>query len=213
MSVQRVVVVGASAGGIRALEALVAGVPAGFTAPMIVALHLAAGHKPLLPLVLNCAGALAAATAEDGERLRNGRIYVAPPDRHLMIHRENLRVTRGARQNPFRPSIDALFQSAAYYFGSRTIAIILSGALSDGSRGLYAIKRLGGLAAVQHPDDATHSSMPLSAMRRVGVDYALPAAEIGPLLAELVQRAPSDEPADAHSYRIELESNMDIAAA
>jgi two-component system, chemotaxis family, protein-glutamate methylesterase/glutaminase len=214
MAVERVVVIGASAGGVAALELLVGGLPADFPAAVLIVLHIAATQKSLLAGILSRAGPLRAAPAMDGAPLRAGHIYVAVADHHLMVERDRIKVTRGPKENHFRPSIDVLFRSAAYYFGARAIGVVMSGALSDGSSGLFAIKRLGGLAVIQDPDEALYSSMPLSALSRVDVDYGLPAAEIGALLSGLTkQPPPRSEPLDAAHYRKDLKADVDIAAA
>jgi two-component system chemotaxis response regulator CheB len=167
----------------------------------------------LLADVLSAAGPLRAAAPVDGEALRAGRIYVAPPDRHLMVDDDCVRITRGTKENHFRPSIDVLFRSAAYHYGSNAIGVVLSGSLSDGSSGLFAIRRLGGIAIVQDPDEALYSSMPVSAISRVDVDYTLPAREIGGLLSALVQQDTRSEPVDATNYRDDLKLDIDAAGS
>jgi two-component system chemotaxis response regulator CheB len=210
---ERVIVVGASAGGVAALESLVRGFPKDFAAAVLVVLHLGPTQKSILPALLDRAGPLRGSAARDGEPLQAGRIYVAVADHHLMLEADRVRVVRGPRENHFRPSIDVLFRAAAYYFGPRAIGVVLSGSLSDGSSGLYSIKRLGGTAVIQDPEEALFSSMPLSAMRRVDIDYALPVDQIGPLLAGLVREPTSAEPLDAAHYRKDLKFEIDIAAA
>jgi two-component system chemotaxis response regulator CheB len=213
MGVERLVAIGASAGGVSALESLVAGLPADFPAAVLVVLHIAPTQKSLLAPILSRAGRLPATAAVDGTPLRAGRVYVAVADRHLMVSKDCVRVTRGPKENNYRPSIDVLFRSAAYHFGSRTIGVVLSGALSDGSMGLLSIRRLGGYAVIQDPEDASYSSMPMNALRKVDVDHALPATEIGLLLTGLVEQGPRGEPIDAANYRGELKLDIDMAAA
>jgi two-component system, chemotaxis family, protein-glutamate methylesterase/glutaminase len=212
MKIDRVVVIGASAGGIAALERIAAALPADFPAPVLIVLHLAPKHRSLLDQILTRAGELPAAAASDGEPLERGRIYVAVPDRHLMVDDGSIGVTRGPKENHWRPSIDVLFRSAAYAYGARAIGVVLSGSLADGSSGLYAIRRMGGIAVIQDPEDAAYSSMPLNAMRRVDVDYSLPAREIGSLLAGLVTQPARPEPLDAADYRRDLKPDLDTAA-
>jgi two-component system chemotaxis response regulator CheB len=213
MNVERVVVIGASAGGVAVLESLVRGLPKDFAAAVFVVLHLGATQKSILPALLDRAGPLRASEARDGEPLQTGRVYVAVADHHVMVEANRVRVVRGPRENHFRPSIDVLFRSAAYYFGSRAIGVVLSGSLSDGSSGLHSIRRLGGIAVIQDPEEALFSSMPLSAMRRVDIDYALPVDQIGPLLAGLIGEPTRAEPLDASHYRKDLKFEIDIAAA
>jgi two-component system chemotaxis response regulator CheB len=124
---------------------------------------------------------------EDGQGFEPGFIYVAPPDHHLLVDDGHVAVKRGPKENGFRPSIDALFRSAAYSFGPGTIGVVLSGALSDGTSGLWSIKRLGGTAIVQDPYEARYPSMPRSALEYIEADYKVRSTEIAPLLTRLVQ--------------------------
>jgi two-component system chemotaxis response regulator CheB len=213
MSADRIVVIGASAGGVGALQEIARGLPPDFAAPILLVLHVAANHRSLLPDILSIAGPLRAELAVSNAPLRAGRIYVAPPDHHLLADKDRVVVSRGPKENMFRPSIDVLFRSAAYHFGARAIGVVLSGLLADGSSGLYAIRRLGGIAVIQDPDEAVHSSMPLSALRRVDIDYALPVSELAQLLAGLVKEPPRREPLDAAHYRQELKLGIDISSS
>jgi two-component system chemotaxis response regulator CheB len=187
MARKDVVVVGASAGGMTALEKLVAGLPAGLNASLFVVWHLPPGVKSVLPEVLQRAGHLPALNPADGDPIRPGHVYVAPNDRHMLLEQGYIRVTRGPKENRFRPAIDPLFRSAAYIYGPRAVGVVLSGALDDGTAGLWAIKLRGGTAIVQEPGDAMHRSMPLSALDNVAVDHRLPVDEIGPLIARLAR--------------------------
>jgi two-component system chemotaxis response regulator CheB len=150
-------------------------------------LHLSPHARSALPEILNRAGRLPAAQAADGERIRGGRIYVAPPDRHLLMQGDRARVTRGPRENGQRPAVDALFRSAAAAYGDRVIGVVLSGVLDDGTAGLYAIEEAGGTTIVQ--GDAEYQDMPRSAAAAVAVDHVAPLAEIGPLVTQLVSNA------------------------
>jgi two-component system, chemotaxis family, protein-glutamate methylesterase/glutaminase len=138
-----------------------------------------------LPEILNAKGPLPAVHARDGEEIRPRRIYAAVPDRHLLIEGGRIGVKRGPKENRFRPSIDALFRLAAYTHKADVIGVVLSGALDDGTSGLWSIKRLGGIAIVQNPQEAAFDSMPLNALEQVDIDYRRPAKEIGPLVAHL----------------------------
>jgi two-component system, chemotaxis family, protein-glutamate methylesterase/glutaminase len=182
----RVVVIGASAGGVESLREVVRQLPADFPAPVLAVLHVPAYQPSSLPGILSSAGPLPASHPDDGTVMKAGHIYVAPPDCHLLVDDDRLVVTKGPRENRFRPSIDALFRSAAYNYGSRVMGVVLSGALDDGTSGLWTIKRLGGIAIVQKPNDARFESMPLSALANVHVDHELPAGDIGTLLVRLV---------------------------
>jgi two-component system, chemotaxis family, protein-glutamate methylesterase/glutaminase len=187
MSRRDIVVVGASAGGVRALCSLVAQLPAGFPAAVCVVLHV--GARPSnLPDLLGASGPLPAEHAESGERLQPGRVYVAPPDHHLMLSDSTLVLTRGPREHHTRPAVDPLFRSAALSEGPRVIGVLLTGRLDDGTAGLQAIKECGGVAVVQEPSDAEEPSMPMSALQTVAVDHCVPLQRMGELLVQLVQQ-------------------------
>jgi two-component system chemotaxis response regulator CheB len=211
MVTKDIVVVGASAGGMQALERLVAGLPADLPAAVFVVWHLSPGVRSVLPQVLNRAGPLRAEFPADGDPVKPGRIYVAPNDHHLLLERGYIRVTKGPKENRFRPAVDPLFRSAAYIYGPRTIGIVLSGALDDGSAGLWAIKLRGGTAIVQDPEDAQHRSMPLNALDNVEADYKLPVAEMGPLLARLTREEAGPEPHIGPHERQKMEAEVAIA--
>lgn len=182
-----IVVIGASAGGIEPLIALIGRLPAGLATSVFVVVHTPPQAASRLPQILDRAGELPAAHAEDGEAIVPGRIYVAPPDRHLLVRRGAVEVSRGPRENHSRPAIDPLFRSAARSYGSRVVGVILSGALYDGAAGLLAVKERGGVAIVQDATEATISSMPLRALNLVDADLVLPAAEIGDAIARYAQ--------------------------
>jgi two-component system, chemotaxis family, protein-glutamate methylesterase/glutaminase len=187
-----IIVVGASAGGIEALKTMAGGLPRDLPASVFVVLHTSPESPDVLAEILARAGALPASSAVDGERIQPGRIYVAPPDRHLIIEPNRVRLTRGPKENRFRPAVDPLFRSAAQVYGPRVVGVILTGNLDDGTAGLWAVKRLGGTAIVQDPAEALAPSMPRSALRQVRVDHCLPVAEVAPVLARLATE-PSDE--------------------
>lgn len=180
-----IIVVGASAGGIEPLKQVVHGLPADLPAAVCVVLHVPAHGPSLLPRILSRAGRLPAVHPADQAPLQAGRIYVAPPDYHLLVKRGHVRVTRGPRENSNRPAADALFRTAARSHGEKVIGVVLSGVLDDGTAGLLAVKQGGGVAVVQHPDDALYSGMPDSVLNHVPVDYCLPAAELPGLLTRL----------------------------
>ncbi len=182
-----IVVVGASAGGVAALQSLVAGLPATFPAAVLVVLHIPAHTPSQLYTILARAGSLPVVSAVDGDTIAPGCVYVAPTDRHLLVEADRLRVTRGPKENRMRPAVDVLFRSAAYTLGPRVIGVVLSGMLDDGTAGLWAIKDRGGIALVQSPEDAQHASMPESALQHVAVDYTLPVAAMPALLVQLTQ--------------------------
>ena len=180
-----IIVIGGSAGGLEAMNAIVGGLPADLPAAVFVVLHTSPHSPGLLPEILNHRGPLPAAHARDGEPVTPGRIYVAPPDHHLLLEAGRVRVTRGPKENRFRPAVDPLFRSAALAYGPRVVGVVLSGWLDDGAAGLWAVKVRGGVAVVQDPDEAFARSMPESAMRQTRVDYRLRVADIAPTLAQV----------------------------
>lgn len=206
-----IVVVGASAGGMDALQKLVAQLPKDLPAALFVVWHLSPGLRSVLPEILTKNGSLQAINPEDGDPIRQGCIYVAPPDHHMLLERDYIRVTRGPKENRFRPAVDPLFRSAAYTFGLRAVGIVLSGALDDGTSGLWTIKLRGGTAIVQDPADALHRSMPLNAMENVAIDYKLSAAAIGKLLPTLVCEHAGPAPAVPEAAQRLLEHEVRVA--
>lgn len=189
-----IIVIGASTGGVEALSTLVAGLPADLPAALFVVLHLSPEAPSRLPAILSRVGRLRATHPADGEPIRLGHIYVAPPDRHLVLEPGRVRLVRGPRENRHRPAIDPLFRSAALAYGPQVIGVVLTGALDDGTAGLQAIKERDGLAVVQDPHDALVASMPESALEYVRVDYTVPMREMPALLTRLT-RSPSLESA------------------
>jgi two-component system chemotaxis response regulator CheB len=185
MKKRNIIVIGASAGGFEAIKQVIAGLPSDLDAAIFIVWHLSPKTIGILPDVLNKLSILHAKNARDFDEIRMGHIYIAPPDRHLLLEADHIRVTKGPKENRFRPAVDPLFRSAAYTFGNRVIGVVLSGALDDGTAGLWTIKERGGITIVQDPAEATVSSMPFNALREVKVDYTLSAAEIGPMLAIL----------------------------
>src|SRR5688572_6531577 len=173
------IVIGASAGGVRTLREMLRTVPADLPAAILAVVHIPTHSPSALPLVLNGSGPLPAKAAEDGEPLRKGKVYVAPPDRHLLIEGGRLRLTRGPRENRVRPCIDTLFRSAAVDLGPRVVGVVLSGTLDDGTAGLWAIKDRGGVPVVQRPAQAEHPDIPRNALAHVEVDHVLRVTEMG----------------------------------
>jgi two-component system chemotaxis response regulator CheB len=175
---RNIVVIGASAGGLEALKTLAAGLPANFPAAILVVIHVPPSGPNFLPHILSSVGPLPATQAEGGEPIRSGHIFVATPDRHLVIDGSHIRLTRAPKENHARPSINVLFRSAAYSLGHRVIGVVLSGMLDDGTSGLWTIKERAGMAMVQAPEEALYPSMPLSAIEHVPIDAILPAAKM-----------------------------------
>ena len=186
MATRDIIVIGASSGGVEALQDFAGSLPVDLPAALFVVLHLPTHFPSHLASILSRSGPLPATDAVDRQEIRRGTIYVAPPGFHLLVGDGFLSVARGPRVNRSRPSIDLLFQSAASSYGPRVIGVVLSGMLDDGTRGLAAIKRRGGCVVVQDPEEALFASMPRSAVEKVSVDRILPVADIGPALRELV---------------------------
>ncbi len=160
--------------------------PRDIPAAVFMVLHLAPEFESNLPAIINRSTQLTALAPADRTRIEHGRIYVAPPDRHLTIEDGVVRVQRGPRENRHRPAIDPLFRTAARNYGARVTGVVLSGYLDDGAAGLRAVRALGGYAIVQKPDDAAAGQMPESAINYAGADMVLPASEIGPQLVHRV---------------------------
>ena len=181
-----IVVMGASAGGIPPIERVLSALPSHFPAAVFITIHTAAEGPRLLSDVLNRMSSLPVSYAMDGDTVRKSRVYLAPPDRHMLLDNGVIRVTAGPRENRHRPAIDPLFRSAARAYGSRVVAVVFSGLLDDGTAGLKAISRHGCISIVQDPEEARFASMPLNAMENDSPKYVLPVQQIGPTLVRLV---------------------------
>jgi two-component system chemotaxis response regulator CheB len=204
----RVVVVGASAGGVEALRTLVADLPADFPACILVTLHVPSTGMSALPAILSRTGALPAAHAQEGSPLQPGRILVAPPDHHLIVLHDSVTLSHGPRENGHRPAVDVLFRSAARSHGGDVIAVVLSGALDDGAAGMVAVTRRGGTGIVQDFDDALHDSMPRAAHAAAGVEHVVPAKELSALLGELLRDPPKSQPDPEPERLLDMETAM-----
>jgi two-component system chemotaxis response regulator CheB len=173
---------------------------------VFVVLHLPATGTSALPEILRRHGPLPAAHVRDGEPIQSGRVYVAPPDHHVVLRTGHVHLSRGPRENGHRPAIDPLFRSAAREYGTRVIGVVLSGTLDDGTAGLLAIKSRGGVAVVQDPEDALYTGMPGNALEHVQVDHVASAASMGKLLASLIANLAEPPPAPALSdMQVEVE--------
>ncbi len=207
-----IIVIGASAGGVYALKDLVSSLPGDFSAAIFVVQHLSPNTKSFLPEILSKAGKLPVGHPADGESIQMGRIYIAPPDHHLLIEQDRVVVKKGPKENRFRPSIDALFRSAAYTYGPRVIGVVLTGLLNDGTSGMWSVKRMGGISIIQQPEDAMYPSMPGNVLEYVDVDHSVPMSEMGNLLSQLTAEAASDVPQLSQEEWHRLESEVKIAS-
>ena len=182
-----IVAIAASAGGLKAITETLAPLPAGFRAAVVIVQHLDPRTRSLMADILSRRTALPVKPAADGEQLRAGTIYVAVPDRHLLVNPDRtLSLTRTELVHFVRPSADLLFESVAASYRERAIAVVLSGMGSDGAMGVQAIKKTGGTVIAQDRSSEFHG-MPDAAVETGAVDFVLPLAEIGPALRKLVQ--------------------------
>lgn len=193
MANRDVVAIGTSAGGVEAVLSIARQLPVQFPASILLTIHLPNHTRSVLDDLLSEAGPLKASFAADGDILRKGRIYIAPPGYHLLAQGERLALGTGPRENNSRPAIDPMFRSAALCCGSRAIGVILTGTLGDGAAGLWAIKQAGGITIVQDPNEAAFPDMPLAALNHVEPDH-LPLLADLPGLLERLAHEPVGEP-------------------
>lgn len=186
--------------------------PADFPAAILVVLHIAPSAVSALPAILTRAGPLPASAAQNGDRYRGGHTYVAPPDQHLLVHADQLRLSHGPRVNGHRPAIDSLFRSAARWRGERVISVVLSGVLDDGTAGTSVVKRAGGITTVQEPDTALYRQMPSNALEIGGARHSAPLPELAKLLDELVREEIPDLGGGIMSTDVEHELEVDPEA-
>jgi two-component system chemotaxis response regulator CheB len=188
---RNIIVIGTSSGGLEALDKLISQLPTDLPASIFIVQHMASENTGAALLQrLGRHKAFGCKLAKDGEFFKPGRIYIAPPDSHLLVKKTKVMVTKGARENRSRPGIDPLFRSAAVTHASRVIGVILTGMLDDGTAGLIAIQKCGGITVVQDPKDAAYSGMPQSALHNLKVDYCLPISGMGRLLETLTRERP-----------------------
>lgn len=202
------IVIGASAGGVEALQELIKGLPADLPAAIFLAMHVAPRSRSFLPEILNRTGHLIAEHPEDGAPIEYGHIYVAPPDHHLVIERGHTHLSSGPKEQHHRPCINVLFRSAAQAYRERVVGIVLSGELDDGTAGLWEIERRGGVTVVQNPEEAAFPSMPLSALREVEVDHTVSLAELGPLLTELAREGEKERIEKTEGEGVEVDAQL-----
>jgi two-component system, chemotaxis family, protein-glutamate methylesterase/glutaminase len=187
MKPKRIVVVGTSAGGMEALGKLIRNLPGDFPAPVFVVQHMAADATgDVLVQTLAKLSKLECQHAKHGQKFQAGHVYIAPSDHHTLVGNGRIIISKGARENRSRPAIDPLFRSAAVAYGARVIGILLTGYLDDGTSGLVAIQKCGGICVVQSPGDAAYPDMPQHALNNLKPDYSLPVGKIGALLERIV---------------------------
>lgn len=203
-----IIVIGGSSGATAPLKTILHALPADLPASVFIVLHIPARSLGILTTVTQAASHLPVRQAADGMAIEPGHIYLGVPDRHLIVAGGRIRLGRGPRENMARPAIDPLFRSAAVSYGSRVVGVLLSGLLNDGASGLSAIKRCGGLALVQDPQDAIADEMPLAGLQAVTADLIAPSERIGDVLSDLVR-----EPAGPRvPIPPEIQLEVDIAA-
>lgn len=200
-----IVVMGASAGGIEAFRHIVTRLPFDLPASVFIVQHSGADSPGILHLILQRGSKIRVVTPKDEEPITVARVYVAPPDHHMLIEPGMVCLTRGPKENLFRPAIDPLFRSAAQVYGPRVIGVVLTGGLDDGTAGLWAVKQLGGTAVVQDPEDALAPSMPVSALSFVAVDHCVPLSEISSLLVKLTDTAADEKGAYKMPQHLDIE--------
>ena len=182
-----IIVIGASAGGVDPLRAIIGPLPADLQAAIFVVMHISPWSPTVLPNILGLAARMRVSAAEEGRPIEPSNVYVAQPDLHLLVEPGYIHLTRDPRENRHRPAIDPLFRSAARSYGSRVLGIILTGMLNDGAQGLSIIKAEGGTTIVQDPEDALFESMPRNAIEASDVDYILKPVQIPQLIMKLVR--------------------------
>lgn len=191
-----IIVVGASAGGMSALIEMVANLKTGMDASVFIVLHLSKTsisdylvHKLQPHTYMQCE------LAKDGEAIEKDRIYIASPNYHLLVKKNKVILGEGPQENRWRPSIDVLFRSAAAAYSTRTIGVVLTGLLDDGTTGMDAIKRSGGTCIVQNPNEAEYPDMPLAVLNSMEVDYCVTLSQMGDIIFDITQTDPEDIPA------------------
>ncbi|HYT98208.1 MAG TPA: chemotaxis protein CheB [Casimicrobiaceae bacterium] len=182
-----IVAIAASAGGLNAITSLIRALPADFPVPLVIVQHLDPRHRSLIADILSRRTKLHVKQAEEGERIVVGSVYIAPPNRHLLVNADSsLSLTHTELVHFVRPSADLLFESVAASYKDRAIGVVLSGSGSDGAMGVQAIKKMGGTVLAQNKETAEFFGMPGAAAQTGCVDFALPLEEIAPALVTLV---------------------------
>jgi two-component system chemotaxis response regulator CheB len=201
---RNIIAIGTSAGGLEALDELVGQLPPDIPAAIFIIQHMSPENTGIALLHrLRKYKAFRCALAGNNQKFVEGRIYIGPSDYHLLVKKGHTLVTKGARENRYRPGIDPLFRSAAAAYGPRVIGVILTGMLDDGTAGLIAIKRCGGVAVVQDPKDAAYPDMPQHALDNLKVDHCVPISGMGALLDRLARERPGESKPVPHDVKVE----------
>ncbi|MGY8527541.1 chemotaxis protein CheB [Paracidovorax citrulli] len=208
MPTRDIIVLASSTGGLDVLRTLIGGLPHDLPAAVLLVQHIGA-HESILPDILAPHSSLPVRHGTDGEAVLPGTIYIAPPDRHMLVRDNRIQLSRGPKENFTRPAADPLFRSVAIEYGKRVIGIVLTGELDDGSSGLVAIKACGGYTIVQDPNDAAARSMPASAMDATDVDAVVPASGLAPAIVAALSTKPAlGEATMATRQHIQWETDM-----
>jgi two-component system, chemotaxis family, protein-glutamate methylesterase/glutaminase len=194
MPTRDIVTIGGSAGSLDAFRQIVECLPPDLPAAVFIVMHLSPRARSYLADILAKSSSIPVSQVADGDRIEHGRIYVCPPDRHLLIAQDHVHLTRGPKEGLQRPSINVTFRSAAVNCGARVIGVLVSGLLDDGAAGIWEIAQYGGTTIVQNPSDAPFPSMPLNALQDAAVDYKLNSSEIGPAIVDLATGRISPRP-------------------
>jgi two-component system chemotaxis response regulator CheB len=184
------IVIGASAGGVPAITRVVAGLAKEISAVVLVVMHVSRKSNPrIIVSGFQKHTSLVCHVGENKMAIEAGHLYLAPPDHHMMVKDGLLRITQGPHENKYRPSIDVLFRNVAVNYGNRTIGIILTGLLEDGTSGMWAVKSCGGLCIIQDRQEAQFSDMPTSVLSRINVDHEAPVADIPTIVNDMLSSA------------------------
>jgi two-component system, chemotaxis family, protein-glutamate methylesterase/glutaminase len=205
MANRDILAIGTSAGGVEALLFLARSFPPEFPAAIFVTIHLPSRFRSSLDEVLDRAGPLSAVFANDGDTLRKGRIYIAPADRHMLVEDDRIVLGRGSRENNARPAIDPMLRSVAACCGPRTVGVVLTGTLTDGASGLWAVDQCGGVTVVQDPSDAAFPEMPANALNRLQPDHVVRLKDMPKLLSHLALQPAGDVMPVPQSVEFEIE--------
>lgn len=204
-----IIVVGASAGGVEALKVMVRGLAPDLQASVFVTLHTERYGPSILPDILSKESLLPASHGVHGEVIEQGRIYIAPPNHHMLVHNDRIILNKGANANRQRPAIDPLFRSAAKAYGTRVVGVVPTGCLDDGTAGLMAVKRCGGIAIVQNPDEASYPEMPRNVLKYVEVDHVVHLQKLGSLLTLLAKTTADQLPLEPLDPLLHIETSIE----